>query len=298
MHEETRDISSFRQLFKYVWPLFIFFILFIAVCTFNALFMFKFEIKEANLNSSKLRLSIDSLKLDSIDLSGIEKYVWAAISGVALIILIVVTLILLTCKLKHSHKFDMEKEQIKAALLSESIFSRFPDLCCCSKISRVFKYIFFFGILAISVLIEFITPFLPLILNVILLVLLVVYSFFVWCFNINGLYKFLLIYYAKIMLNIFSNIIIAIRTFTNCNWLYLNSVSKKPNKKWMSNKAAAKIWVFVRYVLFKNILNCIEIAFFDMSIILCFKLGKYFLKFLIEFKRIMIVQLYIGKVYH
>jgi hypothetical protein len=283
MHKETRDISSLRQIFKYIWPLFIFFILFAAVCAFNAVFMFLFENKEANLNSDKLRHSIDSLKLNSIDLTGIEKYVWEALSGVALIILIVVTLILLTCKLKHSHKFEMENEHIKAALLSESTFSQFPDLCCCSNVSRVFKYIFFFGILAISVLIEIITPFVPLILNVIMLVMLVVYSFYVWCLNINGVYKFLLIYYAKIMLNIFSNIIIAIRTFTNCNWLYLNATSKEPNKKWMSNKAAAKIWVFVRYVLFKNIFNCIEIAFFDMSLILCFKLGEYF-KILIELR--------------
>ncbi len=287
MHKETRDISSFRHLFKYVWPLFIFFILFAAICTFNAVFMFKFENKEANLD--KLRLSNDSLSLYSNDFDGYEKYLWIAMSAVALIIPIVVTLILLTFRLNHSYKFSMDEEEIKAGLLSENLFgklSRFGSLkglkesfkYCCCKLYLSYQL----TKLIISTSLEVFMPFVPIILKALLLIMFVVYSFYVWCLNVCGLYKFLLIWYGQIMLNIFTNLINAMHTFTNCTWFFLISTRKQSNWKsdhdddWMRNKQATKISVFFNNVLFKNFFNYIEIAFFDMSIILIFKLGKYF----------------------
>ena len=94
MHRETKDISSLRHLFKYLWPLFIFFVLFASICLCNAVIMFKLESRVAIPN-------MENFKFSSIDSNGIEKYLWIAFAVVTLLIVIGVSLILLSCK-----KFD------------------------------------------------------------------------------------------------------------------------------------------------------------------------------------------------
>jgi hypothetical protein len=271
---KDEKISKLRHLFRYVWSLFIFFGLFISVCICHALIMFKLENRVVTPN-------IEDVKISSIDFNGIEKYLWIAFAIVSLLVLIVVTLILLLCKgEKFKYKFQLDQEHIKAALLSERPFFKLTDCfdnvncfhtfedktCGCLRVLT-------------SILIEIIMPLVSIALSILLLALLAVFSFYVWCLNTNQFYKFLLLWYAKITFNIFSNVINAIRNFTNCTWLYL--IATKNDKRFndenpfMRHKQASKLYVFFKYVLCKNIVNCIEIAFFDMSsIFFIFKFGN------------------------
>lgn len=285
MYKKTEDISSPRKIFKYLWPLFLFFILFSAVCIFNAVFMFKFEDKEAPL-------VIEDFKFNFIDLNGIEKWLWVAFASLVLLILIVVTFILLKCKHKHTHKFSMDKKFIKLGLLSERPFktpskkqskkiqskdNQSTSICSCLiGVILFIPAVVIFLIFLILLILEVLMPFLSLMLNFLLLVMLCVFSIYVWCLDTNGFFKFILLYYAKITVNIFSNIITAIRVFTNCT-LFSMTLAKKDDDDIDAIKfKTSKILVFFKYVLFKNIFNCLEIAFFDMSTFLfVLKIGKY-----------------------
>lgn len=273
LEEETEDIKNKRQLLKYLYPIIISIILFISFCVFNAVFMFKLE---NEINTAKDVIVIHDWS--ALNFNGVEKYLWIAFAILAFLALpIIIIIVILLYKMNEPYSFTMEADYIRSALIHEMNSIKQKDYF--KPFDKKDNSCIFFSYLTFSILLEISVSVGQLVLKYVLIIQLLSYLYHVWLLNTNWFFKFCLVWYGKITYNILNNLIESFSIYINCTWTCLvqEKIENDENDRiLMCHKSLSKIKIFFVNVLFKNLFNCIEFAFFDMSSVLIFSFGMDF----------------------